>query len=368
MGVDTDFVFAFVFDGYSSFARKNPLAAVDAFNAAFQPTDAARLVIKCVHGDFELAQFAELLSRAEGRRVSIYDGEWNADEIADLTAACDCYISLHRAEGVAQTVGDAMAAGKPVIATGWSGNMDFMNLMNSYPVNYQLTRLDRRVAHYPAGSIWAEPSCAHAAQLMRHVFDHREEAAVRGAMARSEIHANYSNDSVARIVSRRLELIAKRGELQELRRSLLEGPSIPAGLSGLGAYRPSGHLEYLTLKEQLRKTVRVCVPSRETLVVVSKGDEDLLRLHEGPSWHFPQGDGGQYAGYYPADSADAIRLLDSMHAQGGRFLLFPRTAFWWLEHYTGFADHLEREHRLVHRDVACRIFELVGTPAAAEAL
>ena len=364
LGVDADFVFAFVFDGHSGFARKNPAAVIDAFNAAFQPTDPARLVIKCVHGDFERAQFLDLVHRAEGRRVSIYDEEWSAGEIADLTAACDCYVSLHRAEGVAQTIGDAMAARKPVIATGWSGNMDFMNLMNSYPVKYQLTRLHRRVAHYPANGLWAEPSCEDAAQLMRHVFHHREEAAARGETGWREIHANYSTDAVARIIARRLELIAKRGKLRELRLSLAEGSSVPAGSSCLGSYGPTAHLDYLTLKEQLRDTVRACVPSQETLVVVSKGDEDLLRLHKGPSLHFPQGDGGKYAGYYPADSADAIRHLDSLHAQGGRFLLFPRTAFWWLEHYTGFADHLEREHRLVHRDVACRIFQLVGTPAA----
>ena len=369
MGVDNEFVFAFVFDGYSGFARKNPLAVMEAFSAAFQSFEAARLVIKCVNGGFDRLQFGELERRAEGRRISIYDGEWSATEIADLTAACDCYVSLHRAEGVALSIGDAMGAGKPVIATGWSGNMDFMNFMNSYPVNYHLTRLDRRVAHYPAGGTWAEPSREHAAQLMRHVFGNREEAATRGEMARREIHANYSNQAIARTLTRRLALIAKRGELQELRRNLAERSSIPAELSSLGAYRPTAYFDYLTLKEQLRQTVRACVPSQETLVVVSKGDEDLLRLHEGPTWHFPQGADGEYAGYYPADSTDAIRHLDSLHAQGGRFLLFPRTAFWWLEHYAGFADHLAREHRLVYGDRACRIFELIGTsPTQVEAL
>ena len=69
-------------------------------------------------------------------------------EVRDLMAGADAYISLHRAEGTGLTLSDAMAHGKPVIATGWSGNTDFMNVANSYPVDYELVRLERDIGPY----------------------------------------------------------------------------------------------------------------------------------------------------------------------------------------------------------------------------
>jgi glycosyltransferase involved in cell wall biosynthesis len=371
-----EYTFAFIFNCHSSFARKNPLAVIDAFNAAFRPEEPARLVIKCANAGFDRNQFQEMQKRAEGRRISIHAEEWSAGEIADLVAECDCYVSLHRGEGVALTISDAMAAGKPVIATGWSGNMDFMNVSNSFPVRYRLVELEYRVAHYPPGGIWAEPSVEHAAELMRYVFEHREEAAAKGELARREIEANYSNEAIARMLAARIELISQRDRFQELRHWLAQ-PSAPgsrdaAGTGAcatddfcdLGAYMPAEHLRYLELKAELQRVVREHVPRKEVLVVVSKGDEDLLKLHDGPAWHFPQGADRKYAGYYPEDSSEAIRHLDSLREQGGRFLLFPRTAFWWLEHYAGFSDYLQQQYRLAHSGEACRIFELVRRQAA----
>ena len=66
-------------------------------------------------------------------------------------AACDAYVSLHRSEGTGLTITDAMALGKPVIATSWSGNMDFMDVSNSFPVRYELVELQRTIGPYRAG-------------------------------------------------------------------------------------------------------------------------------------------------------------------------------------------------------------------------
>jgi glycosyltransferase involved in cell wall biosynthesis len=360
-----EYTFAFIFNCHSTFARKNPLAAIDAFNAAFRPDEPARLVIKCANAGFDRNQFSEMQKRAEGRRISIHAEEWSAGEIADLVSACDCYVSLHRGEGVALTIGDAMAAGKPVIATGWSGNMDFMNVSNSFPARYRLVELERQVAHYPPGGVWAEPSVEHAAELMRHVFEHREEAAARGELARREIEANYSNEAIAQMLAARIKLISQRDRFQEMRHWLAQpGARAVGDFSDLGSYMPAGRLRYLELKAELQRVVREHVPREEVLVVVSKGDEDLLKLHDGPAWHFPQGSGRQYAGYYPADSSEAIRHLDSLREQGGRFLLFPQTAFWWLEYYVEFNDYLRGQYRLAHSGEACRMFELVCGEAA----
>ena len=117
-------------------------------------------------------------------------------------------------------------------------------------------------------------------------------------------------------------------------------------------------MKYRSLKQELARAIRDYVPRAATLVVVSKGDDDLLHIHEGPAWHFPQAPGGAYAGYYPADSAEAIRHLDALCAQEGDYILFPHTAFWWLEHYVEFRDHLHHHYRLAHGDERFRIFEL----------
>ena len=94
-----------------------------------------------------------------------------------MMAACDCYVSLHRSEGLGLTMAEAMALGKPVVATGWSGNLEFMSDETAYLVRYEMTRLERAHGPYPAGAEWADPDLDHAAELMRGVFDEREAAA-----------------------------------------------------------------------------------------------------------------------------------------------------------------------------------------------
>src|SRR5262249_33966906 len=172
LGVSSDeFVFLFVFDFHSHFARKNPLAVIEAFRAVFTPSDLVRLVIKCVNGSSDPSDLTAMRALALGHRIFIHDGYWPAEELRDLMAACDAYVSLHRSEGTGMTISEAMALGKPVIATGWSGNMDFMNVTNSFPVRYELVELSENIGPYQAGETWAEPSIEHAAELMRLVFE-----------------------------------------------------------------------------------------------------------------------------------------------------------------------------------------------------
>ena len=82
----------------------------------------------------------------------------------------DCYVSLHRAEGFGLTLGESMALGKPVIATGFSANLDFMTAENSYLVRHEETRVGPDGENYPAHGTWAQPDLDHAAQLMREVW------------------------------------------------------------------------------------------------------------------------------------------------------------------------------------------------------
>jgi glycosyltransferase involved in cell wall biosynthesis len=337
-----EFAFVFLFDFHSHMARKNPLAVIDAFQRAFAATDPARLIIKCVNGHSDPEGFAALNARAAGAAaIAIHHGYWTAEEVRDLMAACDAYVSLHRSEGTGLTITDAMAVGKPVIATGWSGNMDFMTVANSYPVQFELVEIHDGVGPYRAGEVWAEPSVEHAAELMRRVLDHPDEARQRGQAARREIEADGSEPSVAALIQQRLTLISHRHRIPAFRREMR------AFYSG-----------YQQLIQRIRAVVRSCLPRDATVIVVSKGDDELLNLDGRRAWHFPQTVEGVYAGFYPPDSRAAIDHLEALRNRGGMYLLFPGTSFWWLDHYSEFRGHLETRHHRLWSDDECIIYQL----------
>jgi hypothetical protein len=96
---------------------------------------------------------------------------------------------------------------KPAIATGWSGNMDFMTVNNSYPVEYELTSVKADYDPYKQGQIWAEPSLQHAAQLMRQVYEQPEEANKKAKRAAADIRSMHSPAAIAELVKARLDVI-----------------------------------------------------------------------------------------------------------------------------------------------------------------
>ena len=101
--------------------------------------------------------------------------------------------------------------------------------------------------------------------------------------------------------------------------------------------------------EQLRAVVRSILPDDARLLVISKGDDALLKFDQREARHFPCAADGAYAGYYPADSADALARLREQIALGWEYLLVPAASAWWLEFYDGFARHLGTSHRIVAR-------------------
>jgi hypothetical protein len=103
------------------------------------------------------------------------------------------------------------------------------------------------------------------------------------------------------------------------------------------------------------------VPPSKTVLVVSKGDENLLRLGSRTGWHFPRADDGRYAGHYPADSEDAVRQLELLRDRGAGYLVFPATSMWWLDHYPELSRHLENRYTSLVRDEdTCAIYDLTG--------
>jgi hypothetical protein len=135
------------------------------------------------------------------------DGYYSAAEKDALVACCDCYVSLHRSEGLGLTMAEAMAAGKPVIATGYSGNMQFMTAANSFLVDYVMTPVARDCEPYPENAMWADPDTDHAADLMRKVYAQPREASAKGQRARAEIFERHSVAVAAEAIGRRLQSI-----------------------------------------------------------------------------------------------------------------------------------------------------------------
>jgi len=207
---DEEFVFLFNFDFDSRSSRKNPMGTLAAFRRAFGPDEPVRLMLKSLNGHKRPEELAALKEAAEGLRVTILDEALDSDARYRLLDCCDCFVSLHRAEGFGLGLAEAMAFGKPVIATGWSGNMDFMTVSNSFPVRYTLEPLEQADPPYAAGTIWAVPDLDHAARLMQSVRREPDATAEVGRRARLDIRAGFSASVVGAQVRHRLQMIHDR--------------------------------------------------------------------------------------------------------------------------------------------------------------
>jgi hypothetical protein len=99
------------------------------------------------------------------------------------------------------------------------------------------------------------------------------------------------------------------------------------------------------------------------VLVVSRGDEQFVRLEGRRGWHFPRHEDGRWAGFHPADSEAAVEHLESLRSQGAQYLVFPQTAFWWLDYYGGLEEHLVARYKLLASTEVCRIYDIrAGRP------
>jgi len=119
---------------------------------------------------------------------------------------------------------------------------------------------------------------------------------------------------------------------------------------------------------RLREAIMAAVPRGGVVLVVSRGDDELLDLGDRVAWHVPRAESGEFAGYHPANSDEAIDLLERQRALGAEYLVFPSTAFWWLDFYPEFRQHVERNCRAsIHQQGCCRIYALQPIGAASDA-
>ncbi|MDO8420915.1 MAG: glycosyltransferase [Parvibaculum sp.] len=204
----TSYLFLCVFDELSGFERKNPLGMIDAYCRAFPDDDGKTgLIIKVRSLSPEKR---ELIDAAIGTRtsISLRLGDVTGDEVASLIANCDALLCLHRSEGFGLVIAEAMQAGKPVVATAWSGNLDFMTPETSYGVKFKTYRLDATLAPYPEGTEWAEPDLDHATALMRALVADPDAGRATGARARTHINALYAPEHTAKRITNRLRHLA----------------------------------------------------------------------------------------------------------------------------------------------------------------
>lgn len=218
---DNRFIFYFSFDSKSSFARKNPWAVIEAFERAFSGTIFSTndkhptLVIKA--RDIHVYPAAQQALKSALGRVNgiLIDSDLPRNKVDALLQHCDCYISLHSAEGFGLGMAEAMSLGKPVIATNYSANTDYLNANNGFPVDYaphQITIADhiydpKMVEVYTPGQIWAKPNIAHAASCMREVYFNFAEAQRRGRQAQQDIAQYCSPAAVGKLIMARLSEI-----------------------------------------------------------------------------------------------------------------------------------------------------------------
>ncbi len=200
------FLFLYTFDCNSYLARKNPLAAIRAFQAAFpRGVEPAALVLKGMNareGDARWGALAE--AAAPDGRILFLHGTLDRGDVLGLFAACDAYVSPHRAEGFGRTLAEAMLLGKPVVATGHSGNADFLTPRTGFPLPYRLVPIAPGEYPFGQGLVWAEPDADALARGMRRVFEEPELAARRARAGRDLVTARHHPQAVGRAYRERL--------------------------------------------------------------------------------------------------------------------------------------------------------------------
>lgn len=186
------------FDFRSTIARKNPLAALDAFRRAkAQAKGPATLVFKTVGGDEAPEALARLQAAiGDDADVRLMTQSLDAAERDQLLASCDILLSLHRSEGFGLFPAEAMAAGKPVVATAWSGNLDFMDDASAVLVPYALRAVEDPQGIYSGGQ-WAQADTEAAGQALARLIDDPEHRARLGAAARAMIQDRLAPSVVA---------------------------------------------------------------------------------------------------------------------------------------------------------------------------
>jgi glycosyltransferase involved in cell wall biosynthesis len=206
-GIPEDrFVFLYVFDVGSGLQRKNPHALIRAFRNAFGDRDDVLLLLKYSFAELDRGGATVFEEQAQGPNIRLLSGTLTPEEIASLYRVSNCFVSPHRAEGFGCNIAEAMYFAKPVIVTGYSGNMDFTSADNSYLIDFTLTQIPHPIGPYPQNGVWADPSISHLAALLRRVVEEPAEAAAKGIKAMETVEATLKPAIIGRQMRKQLEI------------------------------------------------------------------------------------------------------------------------------------------------------------------
>lgn len=203
------FAFLSVFDCNAWYQRKNPLAAVRAFQLAFPASErGVQLVVKMMNSRPEMPEHQELMRLAGmDDRIVIIDQFLSRQDMLALLDCADVFVSLHRSEGFGRVVAECMLLGKPVISTNYSGSVDFAHEGTAYVVNGPLIPLRKGDYADHEGQCWMDPDIELAASAMRRCLEDAEGTAAMAARGQAYMKAHHSIEAVARQYADRLKTI-----------------------------------------------------------------------------------------------------------------------------------------------------------------
>lgn len=192
---ESEYVFLFFFDVRSYSKRKNPQAVVEAFRRllSLRPFAKTRLVLKINGAESApqvVSQLREELSDVI-HHVTFLHHVMSDNEVKNLVRCCDCFVSLHRSEGFGRGIAEAMVLGKAVIATAYSGNMDFMNTDVAFNVGYKLVPLVEGDYPHHQDQVWAEPDWEEASSRMLDLVDNPEKGMAIGKRASMHMRSKF---------------------------------------------------------------------------------------------------------------------------------------------------------------------------------
>ena len=193
-----DQYFLFMFDFMSDLDRKNPLGLIEAFKSAFLPNAGPKLFIKSINGGVRSEDLETIRQATDSRAdIIIFDGYLDKSQRTALIAECLSYVSLHRSEGYGLTMAEAMSLSKPVIATAYSANCEFMSSEDSVLIPFELVSTQGNPT-YPYDAYWAAPNLEVAAEAMRKVCADTVFAQEKGrkALFAQQQRASVQNTSV----------------------------------------------------------------------------------------------------------------------------------------------------------------------------
>jgi glycosyltransferase involved in cell wall biosynthesis len=205
---NSKFNFLVMANMYSDIERKNILQTLDVFQKSFPSKENVLLVIKISNGHIDPEYMKKIKNyTVNDKRMILIDDFLTREEIVNLFQSVNSYVSLHRAEGFGLTLGEAMCCDIPVIATAYSGNMDFCNCFNSYLVDYDLVKVGEDRLRYKKNDIWAQPKYESAIAMFKKVYNEPQDVLKKTKSAKEFIETNFSINTISAKILKRIKII-----------------------------------------------------------------------------------------------------------------------------------------------------------------